>query len=576
VSRPAWRWAWLAALALAAAIVLIVWPRKQQTAAQVIPQSRYIPPDPAQATRAPVGFTDVTAQSGIDFRHQSGAFVRPDRTESRYMPESMGPGVALFDYDGDGDQDLFVTNSLSFDAAHDKAPAATAHLYRNEGSLHFTDVSSGSGMSLKGFGMGAAVADYDGDGNQDVLYTSWGGVRLMKNRGDGTFKDVTRSVGLADPGWTDEQGRKWPSWATSAIFFDADEDGMLDLFVAHYVQWSPATDVFSSIDGRRKSYAKPDLYHGSSCRLYVQRQGRFVDVTQTSGVFKDSGKALGVALWDFNADGRLDVAVANDTQPNFLFEAQGGGQFVERALESGIAYDENGGTRAGMGIDVADVANDRSAAIAIGFFREASQQAGVAAPTYLALTFGLVYADFDLDGWQDMMLANGHIEPHIQDVEAEVSYRQKPLILGNDRKGGFVDWSATAGEAFKQPMVGRGLAVADLDGDGDLDAVIAENNGPLHLLRNDAQGSHYLRVLLKGRRPNLDAIGARVEVHAGSMVQRRIVRTGSSYLSQSERIQTFGLGATNTVDRVVVTWPDGRGRTVEHPRVDTQLEIADD
>jgi hypothetical protein len=585
------RWAWVPAVVATAVVLVVLWPEKEVAVAQVIQQSTYIPPASVAASRAPVAFTDVTASSGIRFRHYNGAFTKPDGTESRFMPETMGPGLALFDYDGDEDLDVFVTNSRGFDSKQRDGAVHTARLYRNDGALRFTDVSRESHMDLEGFGMGAAAADYDGDGRRDVLYTSWGGARLMKNMGDGTFKDVTRAVGLADAGWRDDEGRHWPSWSTGAVFFDADEDGALDLFIANYVRWSPETDVFSSIDGQRKSYAKPDLYPGSSCTLYLQRNGRFVNVTETSGVFKESAKALGVTLWDFNNDGLLDIAVANDTQPNFLFENQGGGHFIERALEAGIAYDENGGTRAGMGIDVADTSNDEKAAIAIGnfsrepvsvfrmaapgFFREASQQTGVAAPTYLSLTFGLAYADVDLDGWQDLVLANGHIEPRIQEVEAEVSYRQTPQVLGNNREGTFLDWSATAGEPFNTPMVGRGLAVGDLDGDGDLDIVITENDGPLHVLRNENTGAHYLRVSLKGRSPNIDAIGARIEVRAGSLVQRRWVRTGSSYMSQSELTATFGLGALEAVDELIVTWPNGKQQVIEKPRVDAQLTIEE-
>ena len=585
------RWAWIPVVVVAAAVLVVLWPQKEVAVAQVITQDAYIPPSRVAASRAPVAFTDVTASSGIQFRHYNGAFRKADGTESRFMPETMGPGLALFDYDGDDDLDVFVTNSRNFDSSRQVDAAPTARLFRNDGSLRFTDVSRRSRMDLAGFGMGAAAADYDGDGRRDVLYTSWGGVRLMKNSGDGTFEDVTKAVGLADSGWRDKQGRLWPSWSTGAVFFDADDDGALDLFVANYVRWSPETDVFSSIDGQSKSYAKPDLYPGSTCRLYLQRNGRFVDVTETSGVFKESAKALGVALWDFNGDGRLDIAVANDTQPNFLFESQGGGHFMERALEAGIAYDENGGTRAGMGIDAADSSNDGKAVIAIGnfsrepvsvfrmaapgFFREASQQSGVAAPTYLSLTFGLAYTDIDLDGWQDLVLANGHIEPRIQEVEAEVSYRQRPQVLGNNGEGKFLDWSATAGQPFQAPIVGRGLAVGDLDGDGDVDIVITENDGPLHVLRNDSSGAHYLRVSLKGRSPNIDAIGARVEVRAGSLVQRRWVRTGSSYMSQSELVSTFGLGALETVDELIVTWPNGKRQIIEKPRVDAQLTIEE-
>ena len=585
------RWAGVTAVVTTAVVLVVLWPEREVAVAQVIQQSTYIPPSAVAGSRAPVAFTDVTVTSGIQFRHYNGALTKPDKTESRFMPETMGPGLALFDYDGDGDLDVFVTNSRDFGTAQRDDAGHTSRLYRNDGSLRFTDVSHESHMDLTGFGMGAAAADYDGDGRRDVLYTSWGGARLMKNMGDGTFKDVTKAVGLADSGWRDDEGRLWPSWSTSAVFFDANEDGALDLFIANYVKWSPEADVFSSIDGQRKSYAKPDLYPGSTCTLYLQRNGRFVNVTETSGVFKESAKALGVTLWDFNDDGRLDIAVANDTQPNFLFENQGGGHFIERALEAGIAYDENGGTRAGMGIDVANTQNDEKAAIAIGnfsrepvsvfrmaapgFFREASQQSGVAAPTYLSLTFGLVFADVDLDGWQDLVLANGHIEPRIQEVEAEVSYRQAPQVLGNNREGTFLDWSATAGEPFKTPIVGRGLAAGDLDGDGDLDFVITENNGPLHVLRNESKGAHYLRVSLKGRSPNIDAIGARIEARAGSLTQRRWVRTGSSYMSQSELTSTFGLGALEAVDEIIVTWPNGKRQVIEKPRVDGQLTIEE-
>lgn len=578
----------IAGAVLAAGVLTWVFMRQPaQLHAQTIPQSAYIPPAAAAAATSPVHFTKVTAETGIDFRHENGAFV-DDGRPSRYMPESMGPGVALFDFDGDADLDIFVPNSLSFDPKASKRGGPTARLYRNDGQWRFTDMTQASGLGLRIHGMGASAADYDGDGDSDLLITAWGGMHLMQNR-SGRFVDVTRAAGLEDKGWRDSSGRRGPSWPTSTAFFDADGDGLLDLFVAYYVQWSPEVDVFSTMDGARKSYAKPDLYHGSTCRLFLQRAGRFVDVTQDSGIFNDSGKALGVALWDFNRDGRLDIAVANDTQPNFLFEALGGGKFVERALETGIAYDENGGTRAGMGIDAASVDNDENAAIAIGNFsrepvslfklapagvaRETSQQAGVAAPTYLALTFGLQFADFDLDGWQDLVTVNGHIEPIVQEVEAEVSYRQPLVLLGNDGSGHFVDWSAGAGAAIAEPVVGRGLAVGDMDQDGDLDIVVGENNGPLHLLRNDtpADSRRFLRVTLVGSKPNTDAIGARLELDAGGIKQRRVVRTGSSYLSQSELTQTFGV--PGEAQRLTIVWPDGAERIIEAPAVNAHLVI---
>lgn len=584
-------WLSLPALAMLAVVVGLSLRKEKQAVAQPVLQSAYIPPAAVAGTASPVRFSDVTADSGIQFRHHGGAFTQADGSDSRYMPESMGPGVALFDYDNDGDLDIFLPDSRGFGVRENQASEPASHLYRNDGGMHFTDVAAEANLQLIGYGMGAAAADYDGDGQRDLLYTGWGGLRLLRNLGNGRFSDVTAKVGLESHLNDTTKARPWP---TTAVFFDADGDGALDLFVAYYVQWSPATDVFATLDGQHKSYAKPDLYPGSTCRLFLQRHGNFVDVTQSHGVQKDSAKALGVTLWDFNSDGRLDIAVSNDTQPNFLFEAKGDGYFEERGLEAGVAYDENGGTRAGMGIDAADIENNSTAAVAIGnfsrepvsvfkmnapgFFREASQQAGVAAPSYLSLTFGLAFADLDLDGWQDLVLANGHIEPRVQDVEAEVSYRQPLQVLGNKHDGTFADWSRTAGAAVQQPMVARGLAVGDLDGDGDLDLVVTENNGPMHILRNDLPepGKHFLRVAVAGRGPNTDVLGTTIVLHAGNIVQRRVVRTGSSYMSQSELTQTFGIPAGATVEKVVVTWPDGEAMSVEHPQLNTTLKVRRD
>ena len=562
-----------------AAVLIIIatialWPKAEKVAeAPIIKQSAYIPPPPSTASESPVKFTEVTAQSGINYRHFNGAGTDAEGNHTRFMPETMGPGVALFDYDNDNDLDVFVANSSTFDGSGDKQKMSP-RLYNNQGSMKFKDVTVAAGLNLISYGMGAAVADYDADGYSDLLLTSWGGVKLLRNLGDGRFRDVS-SITLP------KRASQTPDWTTGAVFFDADADGDLDIYLANYVEWTPESDLFATMDGQHKSYATPNLYHGTSSRLYLQDKGKFLDATAESGMLGDEGKSLGVALWDFNADGLLDIVVANDTQPNFLYYNLGNGKFENRSLEAGIAYDENGKTRAGMGIDVADVGNDGHVCIAIGnfsrepvsifrdegggFFREASQQSGVAESSYLALTFGLGFADFDLDGWQDLILANGHIEPEIENVENEIKYKQPLQLLGNTGSANFENWSNTAGEVFQKPMVSRGLAIGDLDNDGDVDIVATENNGPLHILRNDSlRSNRYLRIALRGKAPNIDSIGAQIKLMTDDGVtQHRIVKGGSSYLSHSELVQTFGLGKDASINKLSVTWPSGRSADYE-------------
>jgi hypothetical protein len=578
------RYWWIAAVVVvaAAAVALSLLVRhKPPVGAPVIKQESYIPPEPRAVAAARVTFTDVTQQSGIQFQHYTGAFLDARQHDSRYMPETMGTGVVIFDYDGDGKPDIYVVNSSDFPGRQSARPQPSGRLYRNLGNLRFDDVTESAGLAQSCYGMGAIAADYDGDGHTDLLVTTWGGPLLFRNLGNGKFREVTREVGLTSPRWHDDSGHEGPEWATGALMFDADGDGKLDIFVANYVHWSPDLDLYSTIDGRRKSYAKPDIYHGSSPRLYLQRGGKFVDVTRDSGIANENGKALGVALWDFDNDGRPDIVVANDTQPNFLYHNLGGGHFSERGVAAGIAYDENGTTRAGMGIDVADYMNDGAAAIAIGnfsrepvsvfkmqgpgVFRETTQQSGVAEPTYMVLKFGVAFADIDLDGWQDLLLSNGHIEPRINEVEEAITYREPMKLLGNDGRGGFVDWSDTAGPPFSIPLVGRGLAVGDLDGDGDLDIVVAENGGALHIFRNESPPKSYLRVSLRGRGQNTNAIGAMITLRSSGVTQQRMVRTGSSYLSQSELVQTFGLGDKGSADSLSIRWPDGKQTEIKHP-----------
>ncbi|MDD5034178.1 MAG: CRTAC1 family protein, partial [Methylococcaceae bacterium] len=450
--------------------------------------------------------------------------------------------------------------------------------YENQGNWRFKDVARQAGLDQSFYGMGAVAADYDGDGDADLLFTALDGLRLYRNEGGGRFADVSRSVGLHPVYWTNEKGQTGPEWSTAALLFDADGDGDLDILSAQYVQWSVEADIRTTYDTVHKGYTTPRAYAGQSLRLWLQEHGKFRDATSGSG-FDLEGKALGLALWDFDDDGRLDVAIANDTSANFLFRNLGAGRFEEIGQKAGVAYDSEGNPRAGMGIDIADYRNDGSAGIAIGNFaqeptslfrmlkpwqfREDSGESGIAEPTFPLLTFGLVFADLDLDGWQDIVTANGHIEPAIRAVMPMLSYAQPLQWMRNLGSGRFAD-AGSGFDAFKAPMVGRGLAIGDLDDDGDLDLIATSNNGAPRVLRNDLTEPHYLRVSLRGLAPNTDAIGARILLHGEHSIQQRIVRTGGSYLSQSEMVQTFGLAVGESVRRLEVRWPDGAVCTISN------------
>lgn len=519
----------------------------------------------------PIAFSDFTQAAGIDFRHETGA------SGQKWMPESMGSGCALFDYDGDGDLDLLLINGTHWPGA--AASVATSTLYRNRGDGRFEDVTGSAGLSFPLYGMGCAAGDYDGDGDLDLYLTAVGENRLLQNQG-GRFEDATARAGVAGGRWRSGEGKEFPEWSTGAAWVDVDGDGWIDLFVCNYVRWSPETDLFTTIDGVNKSYATPQPYEGSTCRLYRNRgDGSFEEVTKRAGVYNPKGKSLGVAVADFNGDGHPDLVVTNDTQPNFLYRNRGDGTFEEVGLASGIAYDEAGRARAGMGVDVGSLDNDGKLAIAIGnfsrepvsFYRQAWEdffidEAGrrqIARSTLLPLTFGLLFFDYDLDGYLDLVLANGHLEPEINRVQKEITYAQQTQLFWNDGGGRFQDVTDQSGHAFALRVVGRGLAYGDVDGDGDLDLVLATNGGPAVLMRNEGPAGRAVRVHLRGAAPNRQALGAVVTAVAGDLEQRAMVRTGSSYLSQSETTLTFGLGARTRVDRLSVRWPEGRIETAE-------------
>ena len=508
-------------------------------------------------------------------------------TGKRFMPEPMGPGVTLLDYDGDGDLDLFFTNGREFEG--EEPLDAAQILLRNDGGLKFSDVSKSAGVDLHIYGQGACAADYDGDGDTDLFITAVDGQRLLRNEG-GRFTDVTNKAGLSAPTWTDSRGIEHAYWSTGATWVDVDADGLLDLFVGNYVRWSVENDLFTTIDGKNKSFTTPEKYPGLSNLLYRNTgDGRFEDITKQAGVFNPAGKSLGVTTADFNDDGKIDVVVANDTQPNYLYINAGGGTFTERGMAAGIALDEAGRARAGMGIDVADLGNDGLPVVAIGnfskepislfsateggFFTDRSGAMRLSGPSLRPLTFGVLFVDYDLDGRQDLVAANGHLEPSIGDITSELNYAQKPQLFWNAGSE-FVSAGTNAGQVFDKAIVARSIASGDLDGDGDPDLILTINGGKALLLEHKGSKNHWLRVRLqKAGAKGTTIIGARVQVRAGELSQTRWIRAGGSYLSQSELMPTFGLGTHSGAVEVEVRWPDGSSQKQQVESVDREIPV---
>ena len=517
-------------------------------------------------------FADVTANAGIHFQHNSGAFG------GKLLPETLGSGCAFLDYDRDGWQDVLLINGMDWPARNGPGNVGQSHkqrhstlrLYRNNRNGTFTDVTSRSGLDIEMYGMGVAVGDYDNDGFPDILITCVGQNRLFRNTGKGTFRDVTNSSGL---------GKRF-GFSTSALWFDYDRDGLLDLFVCNYVKWSPDRDVFCTLDGKHKSYCTPEAYRGQTCWLFRNRgNGTFEDVTASSGIFDSSSKSLGVAMLyadgsDSRNAGWPDLLVANDTQPNKLYRNQRNGTFKDAAVEAGLAFSSEGKARAGMGVDAADFANAGHSGVAITNFdnemtglyqfagntyEDVAAKSGVGTASKNSLGFGCVFFDADLDGWLDLAVANGHIDETVRNIQGNTGYAQPPFLFLNNGNGGFIDVAAEIGGGFAQPKVARGLAYADFDRDGDLDLLLSTNNGPAYLYRNDQlAGNHSIRFRLVGTKSNRDGIGATVRITSSELTQSRMVKTGSSYLSQSELPLTFGLGKRDRVESVVISWPSGK------------------
>jgi hypothetical protein len=513
----------------------------------------------AQSAATP-GFrlTDVTTAAGIQFRHNSGAYG------GKLLPETLGSGCAFLDYDADGWQDILLINGM--DWPQHKRQRTTLRLYRNNRDGTFTDITHRAGLDAEMYGMGVAVGDYNNDGFPDILVTCVGQNRLFHNTGKGTFADVTAKSGLDNR----------LGFSTSALWFDYDRDGLLDLFVCNYVKWSAEHDVFCSLDGKHKSYCTPEAYRGETCWLFHNRgDGTFEDVTAKSGIFDTSSKSLGVAMLDYDRDSWPDLLVANDTQPNKLYRNQRNGTFKDVAVEAGIAFSAEGKARAGMGVDAADFDHSGFPGVAItnfdnemiglyrpaanGTYNDVAVQAGVGLASQNTLGFGCAFLDANLDGALDLVVANGHIDDTVRNIRGNVGYAQPPQIFLNNGQGKFQDVAAATGESFIQPKVGRGLCYADFDRDGDLDILMTTNNGPAYLYRNDQQaGNHSIRFRLTGTKSNRDAIGAMVRIEHEGSTQERLVKGGSSYLSQSELPVTFGLGKRDKIDRIVIEWPSGK------------------
>lgn len=529
------------------------------TPSQSAPLSQPSNPSAARPS-GPIEFTDITTQAGIHFKHNTGAFGR------KYLPETMGSGVCFLDYDNDGWQDILLVNSMDW-PGH-KTRASFPALYHNNRDGTFTDVTRQAGLAVEMYGMGCAVADYDNDGNADIYITALGSNHLFRNLGNGRFADVAAKAGVSDAGFS-----------ASAVWFDYDNDGKLDLFVAHYIDWSIETDQYCSLDNKNKSYCTPQTYHGQSSTLFHNKgDGTFENVTRRAGLYDPTSKALGIALLDYDNDGWLDLFVSNDTEPNKLYHNNHNGTFSDVGVTAGLAYSEAGTVRAGMGTDAADYDNSGWQSLVLGnftnesmalyhndgsdLFTDEAPATGIARVSARSLTFGTFFFDYGLDGLQDILAVNGHVSDDISVVQPNVKYAQPPHVFRNLGKGKFEEATAKLGSALQRAIVGRGAAFADFDNDGDLDLLITANNGSARLLRNDnGNQNDMLRVKTVGTRSNRDGIGAKVTVKTSKGARLfGMVKTGSSYLSQSELPLTFGLGRPETGKTVSVdiVWPSGK------------------
>lgn len=522
-----------------------------------------------------IQFRNITQAAGIRFVHNNGAFG------AKYLPETLGPGCAFLDYDNDGYPDILLVNGQDF-PGHAIHGATTLKLYHNNHNGTFTDVTARSGLAVSMYGLGVAIGDYDNDGHDDIFISALGQSHLFHNNGNGTFTDVTRQAGLWGP----------TEFSTGAAWVDYDNDGKLDLVVGNYVQWSIQGDLHCTMDGTHKSYCTPESYKGASVRLWHNLgNGRFEDATQKAGLYDATSKSLGVTILDANGDGWPDIAVANDTQPNKLYLNNHNGTFREAGVEAGIGFSEDGVARAGMGIDSADydrsghpsllITNFSNQMVSLyhnegkGLFVDEAPRSAIGRASLLTLGFGCFFFDYDLDGWPDIFVADGHIEPDVEAIQKRIKYRQPPHLFRNLGNGQFQEEAQAVGTEFAQPRVARGAAYADIDNDGDLDVLMTTNGGPALLFRNDGGHNQSLRIKLEGRRSNRDGIGALVTVHTANGQQEQMVHSGSSFLSQSELSLTFGLGTAQEATSVQVRWPSGQTDTLANVKAGQTITVEE-